>query len=306
MFEVDTWQYKMPLTDPNRRGSMNWDKLRKKSGEKIRLIKGKYLCIVTGAGNGLGRAVANLVYQDGGIFPTAMAGSKLVLLDKDMESLRETSGKKMKQFLKHRKIEVDIICADLGDLNETKNTIKDILDKNDKDFEHVTLISHANTLGNASICLTEQSDYAALQEYFDLNIISKVFLVSAVCNGFPRSKKTIVFTANKYAVQGLPYLGISAMAESATKTYAQVFAKENPSTRVLYFTAREMESNKAQLLLNSCGNKDLKEDTKTELELQKLQPPLDVAKKLMKILEEYRFKSGEILVWPEHEENNNN
>ena len=67
-----------------------------------------------------------------------------------------------------------------------------------------------------------------------------------------------------------------------------------------------MESNKAQLLLNSCGNKDLKEDTKTELELQKLQPPLDVAKKLMKILEEYRFKSGEILVWPEHEENNNN
>jgi len=286
------------INDTFNEGSMN----NKKIKQRPRLVKGKFLCVITGAGNGLGRAIANLVFQEGGIHPLAMGGSRLILIDKDMDSLRETSGKKMKQFLKHRKIEVELFCVDLSDLSKAREFIEETIIKFDKDFEEVILINNITTLGDTTKTLSLNTNFEEIKEYFDLNIISKTYMTAEVCNEFALSKKTVINTMNYDASRPNAYLGLPYMASSAIKAFSEVFAKENLKTKVLVFTPGRVDSGSSREILEKCSNKELIDEIGHQVEMNQLKQPLEIAKKLAKILDENKFKSGVALVSNENDD----
>ena len=226
-----------------RRSSLGTTKFQKKTPEKIRLVNGKYLCLVTGAGNGFGRTIAGLVFQDQGIFPIAMAGSKVILVDNDFEGLKETSGKKMRQFLMHRKINVELKFVDLNNLNDARNMLNEISSAYEKDFEHVILFNNASSVGDVTKdTIAHTDDTTIIQEYWDLNITSRMYVTSQFCNIFHHSRKTIVHTASYDSSVPTSYLGLSCMATSAIDTFGQVFAKENPTVHVLHYTPSRMDT----------------------------------------------------------------
>ena len=275
--------------------TFNWSQLKKKSFERIRLVKGKFLVIVTSAGHGLGRSVAGLAFQDQGIFAQAFSGSKVIMVDKDMDALNETSGKKMRQFLKHRKIDVVLECIDLMNLNETKKFLDDLVAKNDQDYEHIVLVNNTSTLGDISKTLMENENLNELEDYWRLNITSRMYLTTQVCKIFPFSKKTIVHTARMESATPSQYLGLSNIATSAFDMFGQTFAKENPTVRVLHFTPNLLDTNRCRKIAEECPNKDLCQSIKESIENNTLEKPLDAAKKMSRILDEYEFTPGEVL-----------
>ncbi|XP_065667375.1 sepiapterin reductase-like [Hydra vulgaris] len=275
--------------------SFNWSQLRKKSFSKIRLIKGKFLVIVTGAGHGLGRSIAGLAFQDQGIFAQAFSGSKVIMVDKDMDALNETSGKKMRQFLKHRKIDVVLECIDLMNLTDTKNFLNDLVAKNDQDYEHIVFVNNTSTLGNISQTLMENENLEELEDYWRLNITSRIYLTTQICKLFPFSKKTVVHTARTESTTASEYMGLSNIATSAFDMFGQTFAKENPTIRVLYFTPNLLDTKRCRKIVEECPNKDLCESIQQSIDQGTLETPLDAAKKMSRILEEYEFTQGEVL-----------
>lgn len=284
----------LPWDKKNLTGASHWDKVRKNGG-KIRIIKGKYLCFVTGAGNGLGRAIAGMAFQDQGILPDAMSGSRVILVDKDEEALKETSGKKMRQFLKHRKIDVELEVVDLGDLEATQKLIDKIDSKQAKDFEHVIFVNNASSLADPSKSLGSLESPAEIAHYWNVNITSRMFVTTQLCRIFSSSKRTIVHTVRYESNSPTPYLGPSCIAASAIETFAKTFSKENPTIRVLHFVAGALDTKRTHRLIESCGNKELQEDLKRISEENKLTIPLEAAKRMIKYIEGNDFKAGEVL-----------
>lgn len=275
-------------------GASHWDKVRKGAG-KVRLVKGKFLCFVTGAGNGLGRAVAGMAFQDQGILPDAMSGSRVILVDKDEEALKETSGKKMRQFLKHRKIEVELEVVDLGDLEAAQKLIEKIDAKQAKDFEHVIFVNNASSLSDPSKTLGDFEDPNEIAQYWNVNITSRMFMTTQICRIFASSKRTVIHTVRYESNNPTPFLGPSCMAASAIETFAKTFAKENLTVRTLHFCAGAMDTKRTHRLIESCGNQDLQEDLKRINDENKLTIPLEAAKRMIKYIEGDDFKQGEVL-----------
>lgn len=284
----------VPWSKQKLTGASHWDKVRN-STQKVRLIKGKFLCFVTGAGNGLGRAIAGMAFQDQGILPDAMSGSRVILVDKDEDALKETSGKKMRQFLKHRKIEVELEVVDLGDLIETQNLCQKLEDKQDKDFEHVIFVNNASSLADPSKRLVDFDDPEDMASYWNVNITSRMYMTAQFCRIFRHSKRTVVHTVRYENATPNPYLGPSCIASSAIETFAKTFAKENPNIRVLHFTAGALDTKRTHRLIESCGNRDLQEDLKHIKEENKLTIPLEAAKRMIKYIEGDHFTKGEFL-----------
>ena len=275
-------------------GASHWDKVRS-STAKIRLVKGKFLCFVTGAGNGLGRAIAGMAFQDQGILPDAMSGSRVILVDNDEEALKETSGKKMRQFLKHRKIEVELEVCDLENLSEAKSLIERVEAKQDKDFEHVIFVNNASTLGDPSKKLSDYDDPADIARYWNVNITSRMYMTTQICRVFQHSKRTVVHTVRYEASSPRAYLGPSCMATSAILSFGEVFALENPKIRVLNFTAGALDTKRVHRLIESCGNEELQKDLARVKEENKLTIPLEAAKRMIRFIEGDDFTKGKVL-----------
>ena len=287
--------FDQPAPWAGRKMSTNWENLRRKSVDRVRLIRGKYLCLVTGAGDGLGRAIAGLVFQDQGIFPNAMSGSKVILVDKDVEDLKETSGKKMRQFLMHRKINVALEFFDVSILSEAKELLQKVIVQNDNDYEHVILINNASYIGDVSKKLVDLKETTEIEKFWDVNITSRIYLTSQFCEAYPLSKKTVVHTAYYDSAQPTPNLGLSCMATSAMDTFGKIFAKENPSIRVVLYTPSRMDDKRTKYILENCANEELKNTIARQCELNNLLQPLEAAKRMTRILEEYEFKAGEVV-----------
>ena len=275
-------------------GASHWDKVRN-GAAKVRLVKGKFLCFVTGAGNGLGRAIAGMAFQDQGILPDAMSGSRVILVDKDEDALKETSGKKMRQFLKHRKIEVELEVVDLCDLGEMQKLCDRLDKKQSKDYEHVIFVNNASSLGDPAKSLIDLEDPEEMARYWNVNITSRIFMTTQFCRIFQHSKRTVVHTVRYESATPNPYLGPSCMAASAIETFAQTFAKENPAVRVLHFTAGALDTKRTHRLMESCKNEHLKEDLTKIKDENKLTNPLEAAKRMIRFIEGDDFTKGEFL-----------
>jgi len=195
-----------------------------------------------------------------------------------------------------------LFCVDLSDLSKAREFIEETIIKFDKDFEEVILINNITTLGDTTKTLSLNTNFEEIKEYFDLNIISKTYMTAEVCNEFALSKKTVINTMNYDASRPNAYLGLPYMASSAIKAFSEVFAKENPKTKVLVFTPGRVDSGSSREILEKCSNKELTDEIGSQVEMNQLKQPLEIAKKLAKILDENKFKSGVALVSNENDD----
>lgn len=264
--------------------AVNWTKLMKKSSEKQRLIRGKLLCIVAGAGSSFGKAVSNTIFQDGGILPEAMAGSRVLLIDKCAEGLREACNKRMKQTLKSKKIEIETMNVDLSDPTDTKQMLTDIRDKYDRDFEQVFFINNAINLEDTTKKLTEYEDPMEMQRAWNFSITARAYLTAQISQLFCSSKRTAVLIGNNDLSRAAPYLGLNAMASSAFETFGEVFAQENPTVRVVHYVPRRMDTTKTKTLKNECKEETLTENLTRFYAKSKPYTAVDAAKKFINFL----------------------
>lgn len=262
--------------------------------EKVRPVKGKYLCIVTGAGHGIGRAIASLAFQDQGILPDAWAGSKLCLIDIDEEALNETAGKKMRQFLAHRKIEVDLIIFDFSDIHSISEMMDKLDTKYEKDFERVILVNSAGSIGDCEKLLTSSDDPPAIQKFWDLNITSKICMTNQICKIFKQQKKTVVDITFQDLNEPTSTLGLPCMASSAISTFDEVFAKENPNVCVLHYVTDRLDNNTITKIIEKTSNEKLSTELTNLKENNKLTPTGDAAKRMIKAFDNVGFTKGEV------------
>ncbi|XP_066926547.1 sepiapterin reductase-like [Clytia hemisphaerica] len=259
------------------------------------LTKGKFLCLITGAGNGLGRAIAGMAFQDQGILPNALSGSKVILIDKDEDALKETSGKKMRQFLKHRKIEVELEVFDLSDVYDMKSLAEKIEDHQERDYEQVIFVNNASDVGDTSKTLDDYQDPDVLSKYWNLNITSRTYLSCQFARIFKASKRTFLHTIRMDSTSPETHFGPSCMATSAVKAFTETLAMENPKLRVLEYHVGLMETNRTLKIVDQCGNEKVQKSAQKAQEENKLEQPLEVAKRIIKYIEGNDYTEGKVL-----------
>lgn len=262
--------------------------------EKVRPVKGKYLCIVTGAGHGIGRAIASLAFQDQGILPDAWKHSKLCLIDIDEEAINETAGKKMRQFLAHREIDVDLITFDLSNIHEIGEMMERITTKYDKDFERVILVNAAHSIGQVTNLLALSENPIGIQKFWDLNITSKICMTNQVCKYFTVQKKTVVDITSQDLNVPTKTLGLACMASSAMSTFDEIFAKENPNVSVLHYVTDRLDTNTISRIIEETNNSVLATELKELKDTNKLTLTGDAAKRMIKCFDTVSFTKGEV------------
>jgi len=262
--------------------------------EKVRPVKGKYLCIITGAGHGIGRAIASLAFQDQGILPDAWKHSKLCLIDIDEEALNDTAGKKMRQFLAHREIDVDLITFDFSDIHGIQEMMEQITTKYDKDFERVILVNAAHSIGTVSNLLTLSENPVDIQRFWDLNITSKIVMTNQICLNFTVQKKMVVDITSQDLSVPTKTLGLACMASSAMSMFDEVFAQENPNVAVLHYVTDRLDTNIVTRIIEETNNTALANELEALKVGHKLTPTLDAAKRMIKNFDTGNFVKGKV------------
>ncbi|KAJ7382836.1 hypothetical protein OS493_032472 [Desmophyllum pertusum] len=245
-------------------------------------------CLITGASRGLGRSVAVALARE---FSESGIEGHFVLVSRSEDGLEETRNRIIKVCATAK---VHIIIANLGEISTLDETIKTAFSKVEPSkVTHALLVNNAGSLGDISKCMRDVSqDATSLQDYFNLNITSPMFLASKFLQSFNNASCTVVNVSSLLAVQSFAYFSLYCTGKAARDMMCQVLAKEEPNVRVLNYAPGPLLTDMYEEILTTCGNQEMVEMFNTSKEQNKALSPDESAGKLMQILKENTFTSG--------------
>ena len=160
----------------------------------------KTYCVITGAGRGIGRAIAVALAQK------FADGSVIVLTARSADELAET---RSQVDVVAPGVVVRVVIGDLSDENAVPNILSDLTnDVNPVVVEHALLISNAGSLLDPAR-FTRQfttSDVGMIQKFWMMNLTSQMLLSSHFMTTFPKRdglRRSLVFVTAIPGVEGL-------------------------------------------------------------------------------------------------------
>jgi len=245
-------------------------------------------CVITGASRGFGRSIAVALarqFSDSGI------EGHFLLVSRSEEGLRETRNRIVEAC---STAEVHITVASLEEISSLEETINGAFSKVDPaKVTHAILVNNAGSLGDVSRCITDLSEnVGSLQDYFNLNLTSPMFLISKFLQRFKDANCTVVNVSSLMAVEPFSYFSLYCTGKAARDMMCQVLAKEEPNVRVLSYAPGPLQTDMYDQICSTCGNQEIAEMFKTSKEQNKVLSPDESARKLMSILKENTFSSG--------------
>lgn len=171
---------------------------------------GPLRALVCGASQGIGRAIAHALAQDG-MNLTLLARSK-----RELEAVRA-------EILSKSSVEVDLVVCDLGILTEVEAVAQELLVRNGT--YHV-FINNAGGPPSGKILDAKPEDFevAFRRLVLSAHLLVKAFLPGMVAAGFGR----IVNIVSTSVREPIPNLGVSNTVRGATASWAKSLSNELP------------------------------------------------------------------------------
>ncbi|GAB1605610.1 sepiapterin reductase-like [Argonauta hians] len=254
------------------------------------------LCVITGASRGLGRTLAVSMAQ------TFKSSSMFILLARstnDMDAVKE-------EMLQLSNLSPDHILPfyfDQGKFDEeaaTKliNNIQEHLTKlgrgPNKKFDKYYLFHNAGTLGDISKRCSQFCDINELSSYFNTNVSGMIVLNSKCLQLFGAASKTVVVNISSLAaVYPMSCFGLYCSGKAARDMFFNVLAAEEKEVRVLNYAPGPLDTAMQVEIRNRTWDQQVKREFTELSENSKLIHPEDTVDKLIKILSQDSYTSGD-------------
>ena len=253
----------------------------------------KICCIITGASQGFGRCIAELLVQDGKLSLKPVDHLKIILCARSVNRLEET-----REIVLSKKeigdVVVDVVPVDLSQPAEAKKIIADLFSRLSQSYNKVYFFNNAGTLGNIK---KEIFDFSLedIQESFSINVIFSIFFIANFCKHFSGSENTSVFivqTSSLAAIQPLKFLSLYCSSKAAMDMFSKNLSLDYPSIRTLNYAPGPMDTAMGKKLMNDTRDEETKKSFENLFKTGTIVDPLDSANKMITLLREDKYESG--------------
>ncbi|CAH1258648.1 SPR [Branchiostoma lanceolatum] len=255
--------------------------------------KRKSLCVITGGSKGFGRSVAVALAEE------LARNSHIVVLGRNSESLRDTE-KLSKAMSPH--IQITTLFGDLSKSSVTGSIFACLRFQVDPtDYDHALLVNNAGSVGNVSRRTWEHCDPKELDSYFNLNVASAVSLTAKFLE-FVRPGNlpcTVVNVTCDEAQRPLKCHSLYCAGKAAREMMFKVMAQEEPHLRILNYNPGPLETELKTTVMVEAADAEVREEIRRLRDDNQLIDPDVSARKLVQLLKEDLFKSGEVVNFQE-------
>eukprot|EP00794_Sanderia_malayensis_P007231 gene7231-8039_t len=248
----------------------------------------KTFCLITGASRGFGRSIATIFAKSCNF----EQGSVMVLSGRNESGLKETKEQVEKL---NNIIKVYTEVWDLENLECLENFTSKIFNLSHDKFDAAILVNNAGTLGDVSKKITSPMPHEYYRKHLDVNVISVFLLIQQFFKAFEAilDKLLIVNITSLCAIQEMPYMSLYCASRAAREMLHKALACEEKKVRVLNYSPGPMETEMSMDIQQNCGNEASRDFFRELRESKKIVDPGDSAERMMKLLREDNYKSGD-------------
>ena len=255
---------------------------------------GKLFCMITGSSSGFGQSLAQTIVKEKGLLSNASSGSKIVLLSRNTLGMDNTVSSMKEMGHNMGKFDIEQLPIDLSNTSITESKLSDFLSKESKDFETFVLFNNAGVLGDITTDFPDRpvKDY---ENWFNVNMVSPVFLITQLCKHFSESSRTIVQTSSIGVIRHMPCMSTYCSAKAGMDMFMKCISADHPDITTFSYSPGPMDTamgNTLRLKHKIDSTRQHWEELKANNTIVK---PLDSAEKLCNILQRGDFESGDFV-----------
>lgn len=254
-------------------------------------IFGKSFCMITGSSCGFGQSIAQTIIKKDGFLANASLGSKIVLLSRDTSGMEKTIALMKHEGHNMENFTIEQLPVDLSNTSMTEKEISKFLSKELKDYETFILFNNAGVLGD--VTGSSDKNIQDYQNWFNVNMVSPIFLITSLCKHFSLSQRLIVQTSSIAARRPLPCMSTYCSAKAGMDMFMKCLTTDHPDITTFSYSPGPMDTamgNTLRLDHKMESTRSYWEDLKAKGTIVQ---PLDSAEKLCSILQAGNFKSGD-------------
>ncbi|XP_063228417.1 sepiapterin reductase [Bacillus rossius redtenbacheri] len=251
----------------------------------------KTFCVVTGASRGIGRYFSiefSRHFAD---------GSVVVLLARSEAALDDTRAAILKNNpnLRVSAARVDLSRPAAGAYRKIVKAALDEHKLSPSDVDLALLVNNAGTVGDVSQAARDAGDPAQWQDYLSLNVTSCVCFTAQFLQVFGADsvKKTVVNITSLSAVAPMKSFAYYCVGKAAREMYFRVLAEESPDVDVLNYSPGPIDTDMVSEVIDNVGRKDMRDMFVNLKDTQKLVTLDQTTSRIIKILEEGKYSSGD-------------
>lgn len=250
-------------------------------------LSGPTYCVLTGASQGIGRAIAVEVSK--------LLGPKslMLLLARNKQELAITAGLCETADVKVLYESIDLSKASNS---EMRSVLHNSLEgRNVKEFATCVIFHNVGSLGNLAVETSKMENVEELREYYDLNVFKVISLNTQFLKIFEEVEDRIVIVniTSLCAIKPMGGMAYYCSGKAAREMYFKVLAEEKKQIQVLNYSPGPVETAMIDFVLAEAVNDNLKDVFMSFKNQGTLLKPEMTAKKCMRVLQAGRFSPGE-------------
>ncbi|CAG4982210.1 unnamed protein product [Colias eurytheme] len=250
-------------------------------------LSGPTFCVVSGASQGIGRAIAVEVSKHLG------PNSLMLLLARKKSDLAQSASLCESDNVKVVYTSIDLCSASEKEMYDV--IIQGLSGRKVTDFTTSLIFHNVGSIGNLSIETTRMENIEEMQEYFKLNVFKVISLNTQFLKIFKdvEDRLVIVNTTSLCAIKPMGGMAYYCSGKAARAMYFRVLAEEKKHVTVLNYSPGPVETSMIEQVIEEAVNLNLKEVFTTFRDQASLLKPEVTAKKCLKVLLSGKFKSGD-------------
>lgn len=253
----------------------------------------KVCCIITGASQGFGRCIAELLVQNGKLSPKPVDHLRMILCARSVNGLEET-----REIALSKKdicdVVLDVVPVDLSQPAEVKKMTAELFSGLSQSYNKVYFFNNAGTLGNIK---NEIFDFKLkdIEEAFNINVMFSIFFIAGFCKHFSDCENTSIFvvqTSSLAAIQPLKFLSLYCSSKAAMDMFLKTLSLDYPSIRTLNYAPGPMDTAMGKKIMNDSRDEETKKSFENLFKTGNIVDPLVSANKMITLLREDKYESG--------------
>ncbi|CAH2246195.1 sepiapterin reductase [Pararge aegeria] len=257
------------------------------SSSSVADMTGPSFCVVTGASQGIGRAISIEIAKC--FYP----GSLMLLLARNYQELSITADSCESGNVKVIHKSVDLSTASEEDMMDIlKNALAGYQINN---FKRALIFHNVGSLGNLAIETSRMENVPEMRKYYDLNVFKVISLNTQFLKLFEDVVEQVVIVniTSLCAIKPMGGMAYYCSAKAAREMYFRVLAEEKKNIKVLNYSPGPVETAMIENVLEEAINKNLREVFTSFKNQGTLLKPEVTARKCVAVLLAAKFSPGE-------------
>ena len=253
-------------------------------------------CVISGASSGFGREIAIELSKVVKAHPL-----RLVLLGRRREALQQTKDLALAAAPTDQ-LDIVVLPCDLSQLDALPALAKEVFQKDEFSKEAFTFVNNAGDVHPLSY-IGEGIPLPGLQKAMDLNVTSALHMSSSFVESCVSSERdrpercTLVNVSSLCAIEPFASMGVYCAGKAARDMFHRVLAKETEkitTLKVLNYAPGPMNTEMhAQIRSSASVDKEIRKHFEESFNAAQTVDPNHSAKRLLDIILNYKFQSGQ-------------